>query len=151
MNIDSILIGLIRVQSTHWGQVTHICVSKLTIVGSDNGLSPGGCQAIISTNAEILLFEPLGTKFSEILIKIDTFSFKKNAFKIPSVKHFPHYWPFVWGIHQSPGNSLHKGQWRRALMYSLICAWINNWVNNGDLGCYHAHYDVTVMHWCLLV
>ena len=62
--------------------------------------------------------------------------------------HFPRYWPFVSGIHQSPVNSPHKGQWHRALMFSLICAWINSWVNNGepgDLKCHHAHYDVTVM------
>ena len=63
-------------------------------------------------------------------------------------KHFPRYWPFVWGIHRSPVNSPHKGQWRRAFMFSLICAWINGWVNNGeadDLRRYRAHYDVTVM------
>ena len=55
---------------THWGQVRHICVNKLTIIGSDNGLSPGQCQAIIWTNAGILLIGPLGTNFSEILIEI---------------------------------------------------------------------------------
>ena len=65
-------------------------------------------------------------------------------------KHFPRYRPFVRGIHRSPVNSPHKGQWRRggALMFSLICAWINGWVNNreaGDLRRHHAHYDVTVM------
>ena len=63
-------------------------------------------------------------------------------------KHFPRYWPFVWGIHRSPVNSPHKGQWREALMFSLICAWINNWVNNdkaGDLRRHRAHYDVTAM------
>ena len=63
-------------------------------------------------------------------------------------KHFPRYWPFVWGIHRSPVNSLHKGQWRGSLMFSLICVWINGWVNNhkaGDLRRYRAHYDVTVM------
>ena len=43
-------------------------------------------------------------------------------------KHFPRYWPFVRGIHRPPVNSPHKGQWRRALMFSLICAWINGWV-----------------------
>ena len=43
---------------THWGRVTHICVSKLSITGSDNGLSPGRRQAIIWTNAGILLIEP---------------------------------------------------------------------------------------------
>ena len=63
-------------------------------------------------------------------------------------KHFPRYWPFVRGIHRSPVNSPHKGQWRGALMFSLICAWINTWVNNreaGDLRRYRNHYDVTVM------
>ena len=63
-------------------------------------------------------------------------------------KRFPRYWPFVRGIHRSPVNSSHKGQWRGALMFSLICAWINGWVNNhkaGDLRRYRAHYDVTVM------
>ena len=49
----------------HWGRVTHICVSKLTIIGSDNGLSPDRCQAIIWINAGILLIGPLGTNFSE--------------------------------------------------------------------------------------
>ena len=72
-------------------------------------------------------------------------------------KHFPRYWPFVRGIHRSWGNSPHKGQWRGALMFSLICAWINCWINNreaGDLIRHHAHYDVTVIHvrtiWSLL-
>ena len=63
-------------------------------------------------------------------------------------KNFPRYWPFVPGIHRSPVNSLHKGQWRGAFMFSLICVWINLWVNNreaGDLRRYRAHYDVIVM------
>ena len=55
---------------THWGCVTHICVGKVTIIGSDNGLSPGRRQAIIWTNPGILLIGPLETKFSEILIEI---------------------------------------------------------------------------------
>ena len=49
-------------------------------------------------------------------------------------KHFPRYWPFVRGIHRSPVNSLHKGQWRGAFMFSLICAWIYLWVNNCEAG-----------------
>ena len=59
---------------THWGRVTHIYVSDLTIIGSDNGLSPGRHQTIIWTNAWILLIWLLGTNVSEILIKIHTFS-----------------------------------------------------------------------------
>ena len=63
-------------------------------------------------------------------------------------KHFSGYWPFVQGIHRSPVNSLHNGQWHWALMFSLICAWINDWVKNGETGIlrrHRAHYDVTVM------
>ena len=71
---------------THWGQVTHICVSKLTIIGSDNGLSPGRRQAIIWTNAGILLIGHLGTNFSEILIRLHIFSFKKMHLKMSCAK-----------------------------------------------------------------
>ena len=62
---------------THWGRVTHICVGKLAIIASDNGLSPERRQAIIWTNARILLIGPLGTNFSEILIEIQIFSLKE--------------------------------------------------------------------------
>ena len=64
-------------------------------------------------------------------------------------KHFPRNWPFVREIHRSPVNYPYKGQWRGALMFSLIYAWINDWVNNreaGDLRRQHGHYDVIVMH-----
>ena len=63
-------------------------------------------------------------------------------------KHFPRYWPFVRGIHRGQVNSPHKGQWRGALMFSLICVWIYGWVNNReavDLRRYRAHYNITVM------
>ena len=60
---------------THWGRVTHICVSKLTIIVSDNGSASGQRQTIIWTNAGILLIRTLGTNFSEVLIAIHTFSF----------------------------------------------------------------------------
>ena len=66
--------------------MTHICIRKLTIIVSDNGLSPGRGQAIIWTNAGILLIRTLGTNFSEILGKIHSFSFKKMHLKISSVK-----------------------------------------------------------------
>ena len=74
---------------THWGRVTHTYVSDPTIIGSDNGLSPRRRQAIIWTNAEILLIGPLGTNFNEILIEIHTFSFKKMHLKMSSVKWRP--------------------------------------------------------------
>ena len=74
---------------THWGRVTHICVSKLTLIGSDNGLSPGRHQAIIWTSVGILLIWPLGTKFSEIFIEIQIFLFKKMHLNMSSVKCHP--------------------------------------------------------------
>ena len=63
-------------------------------------------------------------------------------------KHFPRDLPFVRGIHRSAVISPHKGQWRRALTFSLICAWMHGWVNNreaGDLRRQRAHYDFIVM------
>ena len=79
----------IHVILTHWGRVPLICVSKHTNIGSDNGLSPGRRQAIIWTNAGILLIGPLGTNFSEISIKIQIFSFKKMHLKMLSGKWRP--------------------------------------------------------------
>ena len=79
---------------THWGRVTNICVSKLTIISSDNGLSPGRRQAIIWANVGILLIGPLGINFSEILIEIPTFPFKKTRLKVSSVNR----WPFCLGL-----------------------------------------------------
>ena len=72
---------LLKMTLTHWGRVTHVCVSKLTIIGSNNGLSPGRSQAIIWTNAGILLIRTLGTNFSEMLSEILTVLSKKNAFE----------------------------------------------------------------------
>ena len=66
---------------THWGRVTSICVSKLTIISSDNSLSPGRRQAIIWTNDRILLIGPLGTNFNIILIESHTFSFTNSIWK----------------------------------------------------------------------
>ena len=85
------LLGRSRIFSnlTHWGRVTHICVSQLTIIVSDNGLSPDRRQAIIWSNAGILLIGPLGTNFSEIVIEMLTFSFKKMRLKVSSVKRRP--------------------------------------------------------------
>ena len=71
---------------THWGLMTHICVGNLSVIGSDNGLSPHRYQAIIWTNAVILLIAPLGTHFTEILIEMHTFSFKKMYLKMSSTK-----------------------------------------------------------------
>ena len=76
-------------QLPHWGRVTQIYVGKLTIIGSDNSLSPGRRQAIIWTNARILLIGPLGRNFSGVLIWIQTFSLKKIRLKMSSAKCCP--------------------------------------------------------------
>ena len=68
-------------------------------------------------------------------------------------KHFPRYWPFVRGIHWWRVDPPHKGQWRGALMFSLICVWTNGWANNrdaGDLRHHRAHYDATVIN-CIYI
>ena len=91
--------NIILMALTHWTRVTHLCISKLTIIGSDNGLSPGRSQAIIWTNVGILLIGPLGTNFSEISIDIYTFSFKKEHLKMSSGK----WRPFCLGLNVLTG------------------------------------------------
>ena len=91
---------------------------------------------------------------SSICFGPETWIFQENKVNIAvhddviKWKHFPRYRPFVREIYRSPVNSPHKGQWRGALMFSMICSWVNVWVNNGeagDLRRHRAHYDVTVM------
>ena len=81
-----------------------------------------------------------GTNISHLMITHDDVS---------KWRHFPRYWPFVRGIHRSTVNPPDKGQWRGALMFSLICAWITGLENNREAGDYRrirAHYDVIVMN-----
>ena len=92
---------------THWGRVTHICFGNLIIIGSDNGLSPGRRQAIIWTNAGILLIGPSGINFSEILIWIQTFSFKKMHLKMSSAK----WRPFSLGINELRNSWVAMSGW----------------------------------------
>ena len=84
-----------------------------------------------------------------------------NSWWPHQMEAFPRYWPFVRGIHRSPLISPRKGQWRGALVFSLISAWTNGWVNNreaGDLRRHRAHHNVTVIshhgsylfHWVLV-
>ena len=103
-------------------------------------------QAYVCPNVSGISWKNMGT-----IIKILTnHNWARNACHDDVIKwkHFARYWPFARGIHRSPVNSPHKGQWRGALMLSLIYAWIHDWVNNregGDLISHRAHYDVTVM------
>ena len=114
---------------THWGRMTHICGGKLTIIGSDNGLLPGRRQAIIWTNAVILLIGPLRTNFSENLIGIQTFSFKKMHLKMSSAK---------WCLYRLGLNELSPNctlLWNWYIIISLwvlftcekfVCYWLNS-------------------------
>ena len=119
---------------TRWGRVTHICINKLTTFGSDNGLSPGRRQAIIWTNAGILLIGPLRTNLSEILIKILIFPFKKMRLKV-SAK----WWPFCLGLNvlthcalERPHGISKKGQ--HYLRYWLVaCSAPSHYLNQ----CWH--------------
>ena len=105
---------------THWGRVTHICVGKLTIIGSDNGLSPGRRQTIIWTNPGILLIRPLGANFSEIIIGIQTFSFMKMYLIMSSAK-----WPpFCLGL-----NVLNYCGLEMAYGITDLCShWLRQWL-----------------------
>ena len=123
----SILLVGIQKCLTHWGRVTHICVSKLTIIGSDNGLSPGRRQAIIWTNAGILLIGSL----SEILIGILTFSLKKIHLKISSAK----WRPFCFGL-----NVLRIGLVTYHLVVRQKCsAWVIYAINHVRLLSWSKH------------
>ena len=103
----------------HWGRVTHVCVGNLNITRSDNGLAPGRQQAIIWTNAGILLTGPLETDFSEILIYIQAFSFKKILLKISSAK----LRPFCLDLNVLTKDNL------------LVCFGLSNWFSLWCRGC----------------
>ena len=101
---------------THWGRLTHICVCKLVIIASHNGLSPGRRQAIIWTNAAELLIRALGTNFTEFLSEIYAFSFKKKHLKMASAK----WRPFCLGL-----NELMLSRWTLKSHTSWIsCLWL---------------------------
>ena len=97
--------------------MTHICISKLTIIDSDNGLSPGQCQAIIRTNAGILSIRTMGTNFSEILSKIHTFSFKKVHLKMSSGK----LGPFCVGLHVLREHRANGGHQTMGVASNTFC------------------------------
>ena len=101
-----------KMHLTHWSKVTHICVGNITIIGSDNALSPDRRQAIIWTNAGIVLIGPLGINFNEILIRIKIFSFKKIHLKMLSAK----WRPFCLGLSVLKWCLQYNGQFVQASM-----------------------------------
>ena len=106
----------------------------------------GGAMALMSMGWCKKDVTPLLTHWSYVFLAL---THRCNHDDVIKWKHFPRYWPFsVRGIPRSPVNSPHKGQWRGALMFSLICACINGWVNNrkaGDVRRHRIHYDVIVI------
>ena len=149
------------VSLTHQGRVTHICVSDLTIIGSNNGLSPGRRQAIIWTNAELLLNGPLGTNFSEILIEILTFSFKKMCLKVSSAK----WRPFCLGLNVLRMTNTAAASDRRAATIpisrfraepriSLAIQWVVNFSHHGinkSGKIYHHKQNNTCHNWPIVI
>ena len=123
-----------RCQTEHYEKVSygpHIVVIK--------------CPSILSVSLSVILLTWGNHTFAQMSLK-QPWSIYDDVIKW---KHFPRNWTFVRGIHRSPVNSPHKGQWRGALMFTLICAPINGGVNNGeagDLRRYRPHYDVIVMY-----
>ena len=102
--------------------------------------------------SKVFAFIMQGNNYRVLKLVDPTWKMYHNNDDVIKWKHFPRYWPFVGGIHRSPVNSPHKGQWRGALMFYLICAWINGWVNKreaGGLRRHRAHYDVIVI--CCLI
>ena len=117
--------------------MTHICVGNLSIIGPDNGLSPGRCQAIIWTNAGILLIGPWWTNFCEILITIQAFSFKKMDLKMSSVKRRP----FCLGL-----NVLRMVEWAHRLQLWSTHHWPNNTTPCGRH--FQVHFWINI---CILI
>ena len=139
--------------------MTHICVCKLTIIGSDNGLSPGRHLAIIWTNVGILLMGHAGTNYSEISIKIHIFSFMKMQLKMSSGnwqptclglnvlikfpfyfwyydtmlwKCFPHYWPI---LEEKPGGSHQRNFFQKGSVMKSIGIFFLKMLFNKQLSC----------------
>ena len=112
-----------RRQAVPWAMVTHICVARPLCADTSQG-------TVDHIQASDLIQQ---------LIHDDVIKWK----------HFPCYWPFVRGTHRSQLNSPHKSQWHGGLIFSLIRAWINGWVNNRKAGDFRRHRDhcsVTIMY-----
>ena len=118
--------------------VIHIEVHKLWISSCKIQCS---WHTLVFKDVVVSAVSPYNVIFNQLKAK-----FMDHA-DVIKCKHFPRYWPFVRKIHRTPVDSPHKGQWRGALIFSLIWAWTNGWANNrdvGDLRCHRVHYDVTV-------
>ena len=107
-----------------------------------------GLPLVASPSMGTLQGAARGLLFWVCLLQMETTEAWVTHNDVTKWKHFPRYWPFMKGIQRSSVDSPKKGQWRGALIFSLICAWTNGWANNwcvGDLRCHRAYYSVTVM------
>ena len=107
-------------------------------------LSRPQCDNRHSKLKGLTLWEPIWGEQRGVRYENRDRTFTYNHNDVIKWKQFPRYCPFVRGIHRSPVDSLHKGQWPWDLMFSLTCVWTNGWVNNRDLRRHRAHDDVTV-------
>ena len=115
-------IAYLKIDLAHLGRVTVVCVAKLTIIGSDNGLSSGRHQAVIWTNAWILLIGPLGTSFSDILIGIETSWFKKiHVCEMVSILSRPQWLNKMAAIQQTTLSNAFS--WMKMLEFRLKFHW----------------------------
>ena len=90
-----------------------------------------GKKSVLNVNKNVIKYHAIWPKKLHCNKRIN-FLCRKGTTNVSKLKYFPRYWPFVRGIHRWPVNSPHKGQWRGALMFSLICVWTIGWVNNRD-------------------
>ena len=139
---------LVKGVFTHWGRVMHICVGVLTDIDSDNGLLPERRQAIIWTNVGILLIGPLGTNFSEFLIGIHAFSFKKMHLRMSSAK----WRPFCLGLNVLISDSTHHQSYQvwshPAGLSELTLHHLCQHQGNTSIRTFF-HQDVSLTHWPL--
>ena len=134
---------------THWGRVTHICVSALTIIGSDNGLSPDRRQTIIWINVGVLLIRTLGTNFSELSSEIHIFSLRKMHLKMSSGK----WRPFCLGLNELTACNSNQVYSTRFLASKPLTGLLPVWrwdsdqkVNSISLSAFELRCFIT--HWC---
>ena len=128
---------------THWGRVMHICISKLTIIVSDNGLSPAWCHVIISANAGILLIGPLWINFNVILIKIHTFSFTKIYLKMAAILSRPQCVNPSQTKQSTTGFCAYFIRYTVYVLFNsdLSCMWCGWLAVDGDFACFSVAWE----------
>ena len=146
-----------RTITTHWS-LSNICIHEHTSICQTecmNTLRLKLTDAVKGSDEYLHLTASVGCNYLSLplILAASTHVHKSDSWWRLKWKHFPRYWSFAGGIHRPPVNSPHKGQWRGALMSTLICAWTNGWVNSpdaDDLRRHRVHHNVTVMCCCCL-